>query len=118
MLRFLSPTWHELQKLKKGEFSAPYVEDNPEGYRIKIIGRGEQLFYQQDDKALFVEIVTDSKNNCENIFAASIKKWDNGKKVTEDEKRLILTRLKNYFVNIQKMKSIFVDKNGEEFTLE
>ncbi|MEZ0609347.1 hypothetical protein ACAW74_12560 [Fibrella sp. WM1] len=83
-----------MQALKADFSTGPMVEVNIEaGYKIKIIGRGEQLFYQQEDKALICEIQV--RNDL--IYRDSIKRWDDGSWIDENQKEIILHRIINYF---------------------
>ncbi|MEZ0539975.1 hypothetical protein [Fibrella arboris] len=88
-----------IQELKAQTNHGPMVEVNSvDKYKIMIIGRGEQLFYQQEDRALLCDIQV--RNDL--IYQNSIAWWDNGNAVTESEKSIILERLINYFKIFQK----------------
>jgi hypothetical protein len=83
-----------IQLLKKTE---PFVGlrvrvSDSEEYKFKILGRGEMAFYQQNDRALFLEI--DPRGG---IFEKSIRRWDDGKKVTPEEKKVIIERVTAFF---------------------
>jgi hypothetical protein len=58
--------------------------------RVRIPGRGEEIFYQEDDRALLFDIVAvyDKK-----IAMRTIKRWDSDEKVTEDELRQVIERV-------------------------
>jgi len=54
--------------------------------KFKILGRGEMAFYQQGDRALLMEVLAGYGV----IFAYSIRRWDDGKKVTHEERETII----------------------------
>ena len=54
--------------------------------KFKILGRGEMAFYQQGDRALLMEILAGYGV----IFAKSIRRWDDGKKVTPEEREVVI----------------------------
>jgi hypothetical protein len=91
-------TYNSIQELKNSTDVGLSFERNVEyNYKVRIINRGEHLFYQQEDRAFICEI-----NPHESIiFKYSIKKWDNGVKITDDEKEVIFDRLILYFKNFQ-----------------
>ncbi|HVI48245.1 MAG TPA: hypothetical protein VM802_25480 [Chitinophaga sp.] len=87
-----------IKELKEDKATGAMIEDNKTGgYKIRVIERGERLFYQQGNRGLLCEIQI--RNGA--IFSESIKEWDNNEKVTQEEKNLILDRLKSYFINFQ-----------------
>lgn len=89
-----------IRELKIDKSTGKIIENNLfEGYKIRIIERGERLFYQQKEKALICEIQIRNGS----IFSSSIKKWDDDSIVTEEEKRTILERIKSYFINYQQI---------------
>ncbi len=61
------------------------IENN--SYGIRIIGRGDNLFFQENGNALICEI--DAVNAV--IFAASIKNWSGLKRMSAEEKERVLT---------------------------
>jgi hypothetical protein len=93
MFSFLS----RIHRLKKDGVVGPRVEVNDKGYKIRIITRGEELFYMDGKKALIADICLSPP--C--IFSFSIKKWDNGKIISDDEKKVILQRIISYFKKYQ-----------------
>lgn len=89
------PHWRqELEDLKDESTRGPRVENNEvEDYRIRIVRRGEGIFYQEGTRALIC--VTDPFEPI--VVLASISKWDDGAVVTNEERETIMVRLKNYF---------------------
>ena len=82
-------------KLKAEIHNGPRAENNTEQqYKIRIIERGERLFYQCHDKALICEFDPYSTT----VFLSSIRKWDDGKKMNPEERELYLERLKLHFL--------------------
>ena len=94
-----------ISELKADGSSGPMIEINQiENYKIKILHRGEQLFYYDmlNDRALIVEIQIRNGS----VFEKSIAKWDSGAKVDTDEKANIISRILNYFKVFQKMEAV------------
>lgn len=54
--------------------------------RVRILGRGEVAFYQQGDRALLMEVLAGYGV----IFAYSIRRWDDNKKITDDEREVVI----------------------------
>jgi hypothetical protein len=82
--------------------------ENGEACFIRILHRGEQLFYQQGEKALICEIST-THGRC---YVDSIRKWDDGSKISDDEKTVIYKRISNWWLVMQKESIQFVGKAG------
>lgn len=59
-------------------------------YRIKVLGRGESLFFQENNKCLFCEI--DASNGV--VFSKSIKRWE------PKEKRRVIALVEKYYRKI------------------
>lgn len=74
--------------LKAQEPWTAYVDETSggEACRIKILGRGEVAFFQQGARALLLEVLAGRGV----IFAPSIRRWDDGKKVTDDEREVVV----------------------------
>lgn len=97
--------YEHIQELKETTVATPRVEVNQEeDYKVRIINRGEQLFYQQENRALICEIQPTESI----VYTDSIKRWDDGKPVTDEEKRRIITRLDSYFKKYQEAEAKFV----------
>jgi hypothetical protein len=77
-----------IRQLKQTEPFTGYRDQAPTGEQCKlqILGRGELAFYQQGDRALLMEILAGHGV----IFAASIRRWDDGKKVTPEERETVI----------------------------
>lgn len=57
-------------------------EKNGESFGLLILGRGENLFFQKNDKAFICDI---SARDAE-LDKSSIKKWDDGTKISLEQK--------------------------------
>lgn len=77
-----------MAQLKATEPWTAYTDRTPDGEqcRIKILGRGEMAFFQQGARALLLEVLAGQGV----IFAPSIRRWDDGKKVTDQEREVVL----------------------------
>ena len=74
------------------------VEINKEhNYKFRIVSRGDQLFHQDGDRALLIQMNPYDYA----IYTKSINNWDDGEKITDQEKELIISRVKDYFKNFQ-----------------
>ncbi len=62
-----------------------------ETYRLQILGRGEMAFYQEGGRALLFEI--DPRGG---ILSRSIRRWDDGLKVTNEERAVVVDRMSAY----------------------
>lgn len=58
-------------------------------YKLKILGRGEELFFQKGNAALICEISA----RYAAIDPKTIHKWDNGNKISDEERALILEKI-------------------------
>lgn len=58
-------------------------------YRIKILGKGEELFFQKDENALICDISA----SLAMIHPKTITKWDNGNKISDEERTVILEKI-------------------------
>jgi len=86
--------YEHIQELKCNNETAFLVEDteNSKVY-MKILNRGEQLFYQENDKAFICEISVLH----DIIFTESIKKWDSGEKIKPQEKEKVKNNIQKFF---------------------
>ncbi len=63
--------------------------DETGNYGILVLGRGENLFFQQNERAFICEI--DAVKGL--INSKTISKWDDGKKIQDNEKAYVLEKL-------------------------
>ncbi len=95
-----------IAELKQDKKTAPMIENNiEEGYKIRIVYRGEGLFYHNiiDNKAFICDIQIRTGV----IFQKTINRWDDNSKI--ENKELILHRLCNYFLTIQQITPVVVN---------
>ena len=85
----------KLIKLLKANTDGVYrFKDLKNSYGLLILGRGENLFFQENDKALICELsATHSLLN-----PLTITKWDNGQEITVDEKNSLLEKISKYYL--------------------
>lgn len=58
-------------------------------YKLKILGRGEELFFQKGDDALICDISA----RFPLIDPKSIKSWNNKHKISDDERTVLLAKI-------------------------
>lgn len=56
-------------------------------YAIRVLGRGDMLFFQEDENALVCQI--DASNAA--IFSSSVNSWNNKASMSSDEKERVLS---------------------------
>lgn len=78
-----------VKEIKSTITGAYEIKDNGGIYKIKILGRGEELFFQKGDDALICDISA----RFAMIDPLSIKRWDNGSKISDEERTLILAKI-------------------------
>ena len=66
-----------------------FKENGGISYKMKILGRGEELFFQKGDNA----IICDISARFSAIDSQSIKRWDNGKKISDEERAVLLAKI-------------------------
>jgi hypothetical protein len=72
------------------------VDEHQNEYGIRVLGRGENLFFQENDKALICEI-----NAVEGvIYTKSVKNWEGEKKMSAEEKERVLGLIKKYYAEV------------------
>lgn len=77
-----------LRELKQTEPFTGFRERTPAGEtcKIQILGRGELAFYQQGDRALLLEVLAGHGV----VFASSIRRWDDQKKLSAEEREVVI----------------------------
>lgn len=73
-------------------------DDNSNIYAIRVLGRGENLFFQENGKALICEI--DAINSI--LYTDSIKNWSGCKKMDKIEKDRVINLIKYYYLRVYK----------------
>ena len=87
-----------IQRWKEDSTVERIKDGNGNVYSIRVIGRGEDLFFQENDKALLC--VIDAIDSI--IYAKSIKSWDGEKKMNGAEKNRVLELIKYYYKIVYK----------------
>jgi hypothetical protein len=96
----------QVEELKKSN-KINYKEDEFGKFRISVINRGEQLYYEVDDKAFICQILILPQIT---LFTKSLKKWDNKKAISDVERSKFYDRIKQYFIETDNEEIIFYDK--------
>jgi hypothetical protein len=73
-----------------------FTEEDGSTYGILVLGRGENLFFQQGDKAFICSIDAVHAE----IYSKSINKWNDGKKITPSQKKIIQEKLIHYYKRV------------------
>lgn len=73
-------------------------EENGELLGLLILGRGENLFFQKGDKAFICDI---SARDSE-LDKSSIKKWDDGTKISIDQKKDLAIKIADLYKKFYK----------------
>lgn len=77
--------------------SDPTVKRFPDGkgniYGIRALGRGDNLFFQENNKALVCEI--DAVDSI--VYAKSVRSWSGSKKMSASEKARVLALIEHYY---------------------
>jgi len=92
-----------IKELKEDKTIAPMIENNMiDGYRIRIVYRGEGLFYHDivNKKAFICNIQIRTGV----IFTETINRWDDRTEIINKEQ--IIRRIQNYFLLFQKIQPI------------
>lgn len=69
------------------------TDENGNIYGIRILGRGENLFFQENDKGLICQI--DAVHSA--IFINTIRQWEGEKKMSDTEKNRVIALVKYYY---------------------
>ncbi|MGN7824823.1 hypothetical protein HGH92_23120 [Chitinophaga varians] len=83
----------QIQQLKSDVNGVHRFVDGENKYGLLIIARGELLFFQENDKAL----ICDVSARYALINPATIKKWDNGDKISDAEREEIVQKIILYY---------------------
>ncbi|GAA0538000.1 hypothetical protein LX66_2025 [Chitinophaga japonensis] len=83
----------QIKELKANIDGVHRFTDGTDKYGMLIIARGELLFFQENDKGLLCEISA----RYSLINPKTIKQWDNGDKISEEEKDQILAKIIHFY---------------------
>ncbi|WP_143305679.1 hypothetical protein [Chitinophaga vietnamensis] len=79
----------QLQQLKANIEGVHRFNENGNHYGLLIIARGEALFFQENDKALFCDVSA----RYALIHPNTIQQWDNGNKISDEERERIIQQI-------------------------
>ncbi|AIM35270.1 hypothetical protein KO02_00260 [Sphingobacterium sp. ML3W] len=65
-------------------------------YGLRILGRGQNLFFQENKNVLLCEI--DAEHAV--IYVKSIKNWEGNKKMNAEERMRVITLIEKYYKEI------------------
>lgn len=82
-----------IKELKNDDSASEFVDETYGVIRLKTIYRGEGLYFQLNDRALICAISARDAM----LSKKSIKRWDNGKPIAEQERDMILEIIKHYY---------------------
>jgi hypothetical protein len=82
-----------IENLKKDSSVNRLQDENGNLYGIRVLGRGENLFFQENDKALICQINAFHSV----IFTKTIKNWEGEKKMAHEEKNRVVNLIEKYY---------------------
>ena len=85
-----------IQELLNDDSIQKRIDTNGNVHRIHIIGRGENLFFQENEKYLFCLI--EARHGV--IYANSIKKWEPNEKMSPSEKARVARLIEKYYKEV------------------
>lgn len=97
--------YEHIQELKNNkEKTFEVINDNTISHML-ILNRGEQLFYQENDKAFICEISV----ILDIVVSESIKRWDSGEKIKVQEREQIKKNIEKFFMDTYKTSIKFTE---------
>jgi len=88
--------YEHIQELKKDNDKTFTMNYDNKTLHMKILNRGEQFFYQDGDRAFICEISVFA----DIIYTESIKRWDNGEKINNNEMEEVKRNIERFFMDI------------------
>ncbi len=82
-----------LEEYKKKTDLTKFEDENGNIYRLRVIGRGEHLFFQENDNALICAI--DAVHD--DIYIRSIRTWNNDEKMNRAEQERVINLIAHYY---------------------
>ncbi|CAA0157013.1 hypothetical protein ACE1MK_13270 [Tenacibaculum maritimum] len=95
-----------IEQLKKDDSIEKRIDSEGNIYRIRVLGRGENLFFQENEKCLLCEI--DARNAI--IFIKSIKKWETKTKMSSEEKKRVINLVEKYYKEVYNPNVVLYNK--------
>ena len=98
-----------IENLKQSETVNRVKTEDGNIYGIRVLGRGENLFFQENDQALICQV--DAVNSI--IYTRSIKSWEGQKKMSQREKERVTALIEKYYQKVYSPNKevILSDKN-------
>lgn len=95
-----------LDELMKSKDIHQVTDDSGNRYGIRVLGRGENLFFMENDKGLICTI--DAEHGA--IFTRSVKKWDStDKKMSPKERQRVVGLIQQYYRRFYNPNVILID---------
>lgn len=85
-----------IEQLKENPTVNRLTDDNGNLYGIRVLGRGENLFFQENEKALICEIDATHAT----IYTKKIKNWDGEKKMSSIERDRVISLIVKYYKKV------------------
>jgi hypothetical protein len=87
------PEGRYIDEIKTWESVHRFQDEDGNTYGVRVIGPGEHLFFQMNDRALICMI--DAEHH--EIYERSIRKWDDGKRITPKARGPIAEKILHYY---------------------
>jgi hypothetical protein len=95
-----------LEELMKQDDIHRVTDDAGNRYGIRVLGRGENLLFIENDKGLICTI--DAEHGA--IFTRSVKKWDSiDKKMSPKERKRVVGLIEQYYRKFYNTAVLFID---------
>lgn len=95
-----------LEELMKSEDIHRVTDEAGNLYGIRVLGRGENLFFMENDKSLICTI--DAEHGA--IFTRSVKKWDSiEKKMSPKERKRVVGLIEQYYKVFYNRNVVLID---------
>lgn len=85
-----------IKQLKEDDSTEKRIDSEGNIYRIRVLGRGENLFFQENDRCLLC--VIDARNAA--IYTKSIKKWEPNEKMSSKEMKRVIALVEKYYKEV------------------
>jgi hypothetical protein len=85
---------------------AKHVDNDGSAYGIRILGRGENLFFCRNNIGIICQF--DAVHST--VFANTIKVWSDGKKISKKEQEILLIKMKEYYKLVYQRELVVLPK--------
>ena len=82
-----------IAELRTNKSIAQRVDSEGNIYRIRVLSKGENLFFQENDRCLLCLI--DAQNGI--IYSKSIKKWEPNERMSPNERKRVTSLVEKYY---------------------